>query len=222
MKDIFLIDMDDTLLDFPKAERANLTQTLARFGFEIGESHVARFHAINDGLWKALERGETTRERLKVQRFELFFEAYGLQGDAPAVAQAYWENFPFVCFPFDGAAEFLKELKSRGRVYIVTNGGTLIQKRHLRDAGFEPFIERVFISEEIGFDKPSLEFADFVEANIPDYARERAVWVGDSLTSDGKCAASRGIDFILFTPRGAVSDYAGKSASSYGEVLNLI
>lgn len=209
MKNIFLLDMDDTLLDFKRAERENFMKTMQSFGICADERMYSRFHEINDSLWKALERGEIERERLKVRRFELLFEEFGLNGDIPAVAYAYWSYFPSVCFPFEGALEFLKALKSRGRVYIVTNGGRMIQSRHIELAGFAPFLDGIFISEEIGANKPSLKFADYVEAHIEGYRRENAVWIGDSLTSDGQCAKARGIDFLFFSPmQDSVKQYA--------------
>ncbi len=221
-KDIFLLDMDETLLDFQRAERVNLIHALEQFGIAADEGLISRYHAINDSLWKALERGEISRERLKVRRFELLFEEYGFSSDPAAAALAYWQNFPFVCFPFDGALDFLKALAACGRVYLVTNGGTLIQRRHIKDAGFEPYLDGVFISEEIGFDKPSIEYADFAESHIGNYERSRAVWIGDSLSSDGKCAENRGIDFILFAYRGVPEGYRGHFARNYREVLELL
>ena len=221
MKDIFLVDMDETLLDFQKTELVNLTRSLAQYGVTATKEMISDFHRLNDGLWKSLERGEITRERLKVLRFELLFEKYGIERDAEAVSDTYFDGFLSVCFPFEGAVDFLKTLSERGRVYIVTNGGLAIQKRHLKDAGFLPYIRRAFISEEVGFNKPSIEFADFVESQIEDYDRSRAVWIGDSLSSDGQCAKNRGIDFILFAPRGIPHDYVGAVAKSYPELLQL-
>lgn len=222
MKEIFLVDMDETLLDFQRAERENLYQTLSAFDVRFDDEVLARFHAINDSLWKALERGEIAREPLKVRRFELLFAEFGFSGDVAAVARAYWTNFPNLCFPFEGATDFLRALKRRGRIYLVTNGGTEIQKKHIALAGFSPYLDGVFISEEIGCDKPSAEYADYVEAHIADYERSRAIWIGDSLTSDGRCAENRGIDFLLFAPRGVPEGYAGKVARTYEEALRLI
>ncbi len=223
MKDIFLVDMDETLLDFRAAERENLGAALAFSGIAADGGILARFHEINDSLWKALERGEMTRERLKTERFRLLFAEYDFPADAAAAARFYWQNFPEVCFPFGGSLGFLRALKGRGRVYIVTNGGAEIQKRHLEKAGFLPYLDGAFISEEIGADKPSAAFAEYAAAHIGGFARERAVWIGDSLTSDGKCAADFGIDFILFTPReDPPVGYPGPFARSYAEVLGLL
>ncbi len=222
MKDIFLIDLDDTLLDFPRAERQNFTETLASVGVKANAELYGRFHLINDALWRALERGETTREKLKIRRFELLFSEFGLGADAGAAGTFYYANFENICYPYAGAAEFLEELSQRGRVFLVTNGGARIQHSHVKLAGFGKYLSGMFISEEIGFDKPMPEFARHVEANIEGYDRARAVWIGDSLTSDMVCAKSVGIDFILYLPRPSSALYEGRKAASYGEVLKLL
>ena len=222
MKDIFLLDMDDTLLDFKRAEEVNFFAALGQFGLAANSDTFWRFHAINEALWRAFERGETTREKLKVQRFASLFAEYGIAADPEEVARAYFENFHDICFPFDGALEFLAELKKRGRAYIVTNGSTNIQKRHIADAGFAPYLSGVFISEEIGANKPSVEFASYVETHIENYERRRAVWLGDSLTSDMGCAKNAGVDFILYSPHTMPEAYRGKCAKDYGEVLSII
>ena len=222
MKDIFLLDMDETLLDFSRAEEANFFWALASFGVQADRGVYERFHVINDSLWKALERGETTREEIMHRRFELLFAEYGFTADPDAVALAYFENFTNVCFPYAGAADFLKTLSERGRVYIVTNGSTGIQKRHIKDAGFEPYLTGVFISEEMGVYKPAKEYADYVKAHVEDFEEARAIWLGDSLTSDMGCANNANVDFVLFAPKGKPQGYAGKWVANYDDFLKLI
>ncbi len=220
MKDIFLLDMDDTLLDFPRAERANFLGTLGRLGVNADSDVYARFHAINDALWKAHERGEITRSRLTVKRFELLFGEYGIEASAEEAAEAYYEHFGEICYPFDGAREFLAELSQRGRSFIVTNGGARLQRAHIDLAGFGPYLCGLFISEEIGFHKPMPEFAAYVEGHIDRYVRERAVWIGDSRTSDMVCARSVGIDFLLFDPTAVTP--SRPAAEQYAAFLRTI
>ena len=100
MKDIFLLDLDETLLDFSKAEEVNFLRALERHGIPADAAVYAHFHKINDDLWKLLERGGIEREVLKVRRFELLFEELGIEADGAAVANTYFDNFPNVCFPF--------------------------------------------------------------------------------------------------------------------------
>ena len=222
MKNIFLLDMDDTLLDFPKAERAALFTTLAAFGIGQDERLLARYHAINDGLWKALERGEIAREALKVKRFSLLIDEFSLPLDPAAVSAAYFSNMEECCFPYEGVHSFLKALQNAGRIYICTNGGKKIQRRHIELAGFAPYLDGVFISEEIGADKPSEQFARYCTAHIAGFRAENAVYLGDSLTSDKKCAEAMGVDFVLFAPRGVPAGYRGAAATDFGEALPLM
>lgn len=221
MKDIFLLDLDETLLDFQRAERVNFLSTLKSFGIDAGEDVYARYHAINDALWKLLERGGITRERLTVQRFEELCAAFGYRADAAAIATSYYENFQNVCYPFEGAAAFVKALSSRGRVYIVTNGGMSIQKRHIASSGFEEYLAGVFISEEMGINKPDVRFCDYLAAHIEGFDRARAVWMGDSLTSDKLCAERGGIDFILYTKE-PPAGYNGPVACNYEQAFKLM
>lgn len=222
MKDLFLLDMDDTLLDFQRLERENLISVLTACGVAADGRVARRFHEINDGLWKALERGEINRPQIVTKRFELLFAELGVCADVQAVADAYFCGLADKCFPFEGMTEFLEELKKRGDVYIATNGATAVQQRHLTDAGIYPYVSGVFISDEIGANKPSEEFCRYVVGHIPDFRAERAVYVGDSLTSDQPCAGRMGVDFILFAPRGLPENYAGKAAGSYRDALRMI
>ena len=220
MKDIFLLDADETLLDFRRGEREQLTKTLNAFGVVVSEEMISRFHEINDALWKMLEQGKTTRKFLVVERFRLLFERFSIQADAQKAAPLYFSLMKNSTYLLDGALDFLALLKERGRVYIVTNGTAEVQRHRLLGSGILKFSDKVFISEEVGADKPAEAFAKYVEEHIPDYARGRAVWLGDSLTSDMLCAASRGIDFVLFQ-RSRPEGYAGAFAASYGEAVKL-
>ncbi len=221
MKDIFLLDVDDTLLDFAKGERAQIASTLAHFGIAPTPRMAQRFHEINDGLWKRLERGELTRERLLTLRFELFFEEFGLRGDAAAFNALYFEGLSSRAYLIDGAAAFLRTLRQRGRLFTVTNGSAYIQRRRTALAGIDGFFEEMFISETVGCNKPSPAYAAYVASHIEGFSRERAVWMGDSLTSDRLCAAAMGVDFILFG-RERPAGYDGLFADGYPAALGLI
>lgn len=221
MKDIFLVDADETLLDFRRTEREQFFASLSLAGAAPDEEMCRRFSEINDGLWKALERGETTRAKLVVDRFRILFAEYGIPADARKISDSYLEGIPHRGYFLPGAEEFFLALKARGRVYIVTNGSARSQTERLKITGISARADGVFISELIGADKPSEGFAAYVEEHVPDYERRRAVWMGDSLTSDAACAATRGIDFILYRPGGVPQGYTGYCACSYSEMLGI-
>ena len=232
MKDIFLLDIDETLFDFPREEREALWRTLKKRGAEPTEEMLARYHAINESYWKKLERGEIARARLVVERFEVFLREYGRADSPEEFSKEYFSELASGGKFYEGAEAFVKALKNkgrifkalknRGRIFLVTNGAQFTQTRRIAASGLGAYADGTFISEAIGINKPSKEYAAYVEAHIEGYERSRAVWVGDSLTSDAPCAASLGIDFILYRPQGAPEGYKGLCAQSYDEALELI
>lgn len=216
MKNIFLVDIDDTVYDF----RGSVNRVLYDYSFKA--EMIRRFHEINDMLWRRLEQGKITRDRLVVLRFELLFQEFGIKDNAETVAKKFFCRLGDTMIYLDGAFDFLDELARRGRVFAVTNGSKEIQRKKLSHPRVKSTLSGAFISEEVGFTKPDQRFADFVEKHIPDYQRNRAVWIGDSLTSDMQCAGSCNIDFILFSPDGAPPKYTGRCARSYVEALRII
>lgn len=221
MKDTFLLDIDDTLLDFCRLEREQLASVLAAFGERADEAIVARFHAINDALWKALERGEVTRERLVVVRFERLKEEFGLHTNAAALAVCFLDAMRDHAYLFEGAAQFLEGLSRLGRLYAVTNGASRVQRSHMKETGIAPFFADVFISEEVGAQKPSEAYVRHVREHIPNFEPSRTLYFGDSLTSDMVCAKRLGVDFVLFRPAGMPAGYEGYFAADHAQMLTL-
>lgn len=220
-KEIFLLDMDETLFDFSQAEKINFLQTAEKFGFEASPAVFERFKQINVGLWQSFERGEITKDEIITGRFERLFGEFGIGANVLSAAYHYLDNFKNICIPYDGAVEFTAWLAERGRVYIVTNGNAECQRRHLKDGGLSPYITGVFISDELGCCKPTAEFARAVEDGIEGFEREKAVWIGDSVTSDKKCAEVAGVEFVLFA-HNPPKDYSGLYATNYGDLKNIL
>ena len=221
MKDTFFLDVDDTLLDFRRAEREQLLATLQAHGIAADGRTADLFHTINDGLWKALERGETTRERLVVDRFSILLGRLGQRGDAAALSDTFFAGTPSRAYAIAGAADFLAALRRRGRVYAVTNGAKELQRRRIGAAGLEAFFDGMFISGELGCNKPSDGYVARVLEGVPAFCAARSVYAGDSLTSDLVCAQKMGVDFILLRPA-CPAGYGGLYARDYAEALALI
>ena len=65
------------------------------------------------------------------------------------------------------------------------------------------YFEDIFISQSIGFNKPSIEFFNYCFKKIPEFKNEETMIVGDSLTSDIKGGRDAGITTVWFNPEGA-------------------
>ena len=60
----------------------------------------------------------------------------------------------------------------------------------------------IFISERLGADKPSKEFFDLAFSRIEGFERDKAIIVGDRLSSDILGGINAGIKTCWFNPKG--------------------
>ncbi len=184
MIEFLLLDLDDTILDFHKAERLAIAKTFEGFGIVPTEEVLHRYHLINKACWERLEKKEWTREQVLVNRFGLLFQEQGVQADPTACARAYERNLSIGHYFLPGAEEAVEALSKKYRLFLVSNGTASVQKGRMTSANLYRFFEKVFVSQELGHNKPAREFFDKAFAQIPDFDPKKALIVGDSLTSD--------------------------------------
>ena len=198
---LLLLDADNTLLDFDAAERHALSNTFADCGWEYNEQTYACYHSINDALWKELEKGNVTRSELKLLRFARTADWMRQNGyhvpantDLEYMCARYILHLGECGKLLDGADALCAALKERYRLSIITNGTASVQYSRMKHAGLEPYFEHLFISEEIGAEKPSPDFFAPVFAAFPGIDRREMLVIGDSISSDMKGAYNAGID----------------------------
>ncbi|MBQ3133161.1 MAG: YjjG family noncanonical pyrimidine nucleotidase [Clostridia bacterium] len=197
---IVLLDLDDTLLDFKKTEAAAVSQTLARFGIEPTPAVVQRYSEINQSLWKKLEKREITREKLLPHRFELLFAELAVNEDSNRVQAVYEKTLGTGHYFIDGAPELLQTLSKNHALYLVSNGTASVQRGRIASAGIEPYFRRMFISHEIGYNKPDIRFFEACFAEIDRFDKSETIIIGDSLSSDMEGGRRAGIATCWFNP----------------------
>ena len=201
MTEFLFLDLDDTILDFHKAERIALSKTLTEFGVEPAEEVLSLYHRINLWHWEQLEQGKLTREEVLVGRFAALLRELGVSADAVRCTRSYEGNLAVGHYFLPGAEEAVANLSQKYRLFLASNGTATVQAGRLTSANLYRFFETVFISQELGFNKPAKEFFDACFARIPDFDPKKAVMVGDSLTSDIRGAKGAGIAACWFNPR---------------------
>ncbi len=195
-----LFDLDNTLLDFNQAEKTALSKTLLHFDITPDEATLKRYSELNLAQWKLLELGKLTREEVKLRRFELLFQEKNFDVSAAEAAKLYETLLAQGhCF-MDGAEELLETLFGTYQLYIVTNGTLSVQKGRLKSSGIRKYFEDIFISEEVGYNKPSIEYFDCCFSKIPNFSKDTTVIIGDSLTSDIQGGINAKIRTIWFNP----------------------
>ena len=200
LKTVFL-DLDDTILDFTRAEAAALRRALTEADVPADDGVLARYHAINAAQWELLEEGVLTREQVLLGRFDILFGELGLVRSAGEICERYEEYLGEGHWFIPGAEALLETLAPRYDLYLASNGTAWVQHRRLESAGIGRYFRGIFISRELGADKPSPVFFERCFAAIPGFSRECAVMVGDSLTSDIRGARNVGLRSCWYNPQ---------------------
>jgi 2-haloacid dehalogenase len=161
---------------------------------------LKRYHEINKWHWEQLELGTMTRDQVLEGRFGMLFSELGVEADKTACARAYEQNLSIGHYFLPGAEEAVAQLSRKYRLFITSNGTASVQKGRMTSANLYRFFETVFVSQEIGHNKPSKAYFDAVFAAIPGFDPKKAIIVGDSLTSDIRGGINAGIATCWVNP----------------------
>ena len=200
---VLLWDVDGTLLNFQEAEKFAIRACFSQFGLgECTDAMLEEYSAINQKYWQRLERGELSKPQVLEGRFLEFFSNHGI---VQAIAAPFNREYQLrlgdtVCF-HDNAGELVAALRGRVRQYAVTNGTKAAQDRKLARSGLAGLLDGVFISDELGVEKPHPEFFRRVFQRIGPLEKAETMIVGDSLTSDIQGGNNAGILCCWYNPR---------------------
>lgn len=204
--EIILLDADDTLLDFKRAERTALVKSLSKNDILINDEQIEIYSRINLSLWKMFEKNEITREKLKTERFSRFLSAINREGDGKIISDCYMNELAKCGFVKDGAMEICEYLSKKCRLFIATNGLTAVQNSRFALSGLNIYIEAMFISEKIGYQKPGAGFFDYIFDYLGDIDKSKILMVGDSVSSDIMGGVNAGIDTCLLDEDGSLKE----------------
>lgn len=200
-------DLDETILDFTKAEANALSRTLCAFGIEPTAHVIERYHEVNISQWRLMEEGKLSRVGVLTRRFELLFAELGWDVDVVSFNDQYEIFLGQGHFFLPGAESVLKELAPLYHLYLATNGASSVQRGRLKSAELEPWFKGIFISEEVGYNKPSIEYFQTCFSKIPNFDPSNAIIIGDSLTSDIRGGKNAGIQTCWLNREGKAPDY---------------
>ncbi len=222
-----LMDADDTIFDFPKCEYGALKNTLKHFGLDFNDDIYNKFSEINKALWKKFEMNQITRSQLRVRRFgellESCFDKLNLN-KAEILADQYVEELSKQEILIDGAYAAVEKISENCDIYIITNGLSSVQRGRFQRSPITKLIKKLYISDEMGVQKPHKEFFELVLNDISEKDTSKILVVGDSLTSDMQGGKNAGLLTCLYDPKHQVQmphplcDY---QVSKLDEILDL-
>jgi 2-haloacid dehalogenase len=206
---LFLLDLDDTLLDFKASEKRSFLHTMHELGLRDDiEALFAQYQTINVDLWKRFETGDVSKDFLKVERFRKTFALSGIDLAPELASRLYLESLPDTVVLIDGAKQVCETLSRIGEVGIVTNGVESIQNRRIAASGLSDFISFVATSEACGHAKPDVRFFEYATKMARTFSKETSIIIGDRLDADILGANRYGIDSCWFNPDGLANTSA--------------
>ena len=192
-----LFDLDDTLLDFGKAQILAFKKLLEDENIEYGDELFEQYETINKSLWRSFERGEISNKVVTSERFIRFFALFGMEVDGSEVDNRFRSYLAEGNQLFEGIVEMLEKLSLTHKLYIASNGIGITQHTRLKNNNLNKYFDKIFISEEIDSKKPDREFFDIILKEVGVEDKGEVLMIGDTLTSDILGANNVGIDSCL-------------------------
>lgn len=223
---IVLFDADDTLFDFYHTGQKSFIKAFASLDIKADENDYDLYSDINQKRWDLYSVGKMTKHDVVIGRFEEYSAAKGLKFDINAFYELYEDNLSKTAILLPETVNTLKTLKNLGvRIFLITNGLSKVQRGRLALSGIAEYFEDVFISDEIGYNKPSKEYFGFVSAKITNFNKGKTLIIGDSLISDIALGINNNVDSCLFNPNKITTPNKTKPTyeiSNMSEVIEII
>ena len=196
-----IFDIDGTLYDYHANDKIAMKKLcdFVKEKFGIEEEEFMEIYGRARSIVKMrLTEGASQHNRI------LFCQtALELIGQNPFIYaidmyDIYWNTFLSEIKPFDGAIEFVRELKASGiKTAVCTDMTAHIQFRKLKKLGFAELIDYIVTSEETGLEKPSPAMFNLA-LNKLEISPSNAAYFGDSPDRDIKGALDAGIQAFWY------------------------
>jgi 2-haloacid dehalogenase len=201
----FILDADNTLFDFDRAEQAALREALLAAGYQsYPENTFLRYHRINEELWKLFERGMIEQRQLRIERFRRLIAELPRQDPTPpknpaSIGQLYIEALSEKGYLLVHALEVLKGLYSKAALLLLSNGIASVQRRRIDRSGIGIYFKEILISAEVGLAKPDPAIFALAIEKL-NCSKEDVLCVGDSPSSDIRGGHNAGLDTCWYAP----------------------
>ena len=220
--EIILFDADETLFDFKKSEKHALKNAMLEFNIEYDESHhLEVYKDINTVIWRELEDGLITQDKLKVERFKRFSHELNVQFNEVEFAKSYMRHLSHASFLYGDSASLVESLHKAHRLSIITNGLTDVQNTRIRKSTIAKYFEDVVISEEVKVSKPDAKIFELALSNLKYTDKSKVLMVGDSLSSDIQGGINFGIDTCWFNPNKVINKTSIKPTYEISSLMEL-
>jgi len=212
------IDIDDTLLDYIPCCREAFDSAMAHLYTLYPEPLTADqkpytmdelfavFFSISGRLFSEAKHGlHTIAEVMELYPKEFVITIGYPEAAADPFKHAFRAAWGQTHTLKPEAEEMLKALKDKGyRLFAASNSFGHLQRARLEKAGILPYFEDLYISMDIGYDKPDVRF--FEEAlRRCEMKPQEVLMIGDSMTTDVLGARNAGMEALFYDSRNNAS-----------------
>ena len=167
--------------------------------YDSFESFYSIYMEKNHQLWEQYAKGEITKDYLSLERFLHPLRLVGIN-DATLARQLgddFLHRTTMQTQLVDGAIELLDYLKDKYTLSIISNGFVEVQYIKLRRSGLLPYFTHIFLSEEVGYQKPDIRFFQAVLEKL-DAKNTECLVIGDNFQTDILGAQNAKIDAVFY------------------------
>lgn len=226
-----LIDLDDTIWDFRRNSKIAMQEIF--YDYELNqfynsfESFYDVYMIKNHQLWEQYAKGEITKDFLSLERFLYPLRIAG--NENVELAKKLGEDFLYRTTMqtnlIDGAIETLEYLKDKGyTLSIISNGFVEVQYTKLRRSRLLPYFANIFLSEEVGYQKPDIRFFQIVLDRLSAHSSECLV-IGDNFQTDIQGAQNANIRALFYkdsTNKSIDIEFAGQIIENLIEIKAIL
>ncbi|MDA3628314.1 HAD family hydrolase [Saccharopolyspora oryzae] len=194
------LDVDDTLMDGPRASRRALRELLGT------DRAWPVWERVTDDYYGRYVNNELRFDVMCVERTKAFFAAFGEQIDYTEAARR--EDLRMAAMQrgwglFDDARPCLDWLRDSGlRLAVITNAPSAYQRKKIAAVGLADVFDVLVISGEVGVAKPDPRIFR-TACDALGLSPGEVAHVGDRLDTDARGAASAGLHGIWLNRDGA-------------------
>ncbi len=219
-----LIDIDDTILDYTASAAQAIEGLFSQSSLPFeGQKTIDAYFTESAALWDRVNRSLMSSSELREIRWNRVFKALNIDRcDGASFEARFREQLSKTTNPIEGAEEILSYLSKKYRLCAASNAYLFQQNARLVKAGFRNYFEKVFTSNEIGFEKPDRRFFEFCTSSLGIKNPNEVIMIGDSVHADiigAKKAGLKTLQILLQNEKSNCADYAVSSLSQIKDIL---
>lgn len=215
-------DIDDTVFDYEASAHIAMGETCADMGVKFEEEHFRGFMHADKKFWDMQKAGILTIGEVMDRRAAETAQIMGIPERADTFRDIFLIKMRNSAVLIDGAEDIIRYAHGRGyRLCTASNGFIVMQTSRLKKSGLSEYFSDVFVSDDIGYEKPDPRFLNEALSRCGLSAAD-ALMVGDSREADIKAAQNAGMDCCWFD-RFSSGDNAGNfTVTALSQLKNYI